>query len=247
MLQRSTSGLFPPIDRAAFRDGLRTIAPLSVPIAVWGVVTGAVMVNAGLSVPMALLMTITVYAGSAQLATLPLLIAGTPLPVIWATALVVNLRFVIFAAASRKVFVSLPRRQRLIAGYLNGDLGFALFTQRFADATEYGTAEQFGYFYGLNIGNWASWQVSSIAGVVLGEVVPSSWGLSLAAYLALLAVLVPMALKLPALAGVVVAGAVALVTLHFPMRTGLLVAVVAGVTVAMAGEAWAARRAKAHA
>lgn len=39
----------------------------------------------------------------------------------------VNLRFVIFSAASRSYFITLPWRQRLLAGNLNGDLGFALF------------------------------------------------------------------------------------------------------------------------
>ena len=45
----------------------------------WGLVTGVAMVHAGLSVPLALLMILTVYAGSAQLASLPLLAAGTPM------------------------------------------------------------------------------------------------------------------------------------------------------------------------
>ena len=40
---------------------------------------GVVMSQAGLSVPLALLMILTVYAGSAQLASLPLLAAGTPM------------------------------------------------------------------------------------------------------------------------------------------------------------------------
>ena len=44
--------------------------------------TGVAMVHAGLSVPLALLMILTVYAGSAQLASLPLLAAGAPMWVV---------------------------------------------------------------------------------------------------------------------------------------------------------------------
>lgn len=230
---------------AAFREGVRVMMPLTVAIAVWGVVTGVAMVNSGMPVWLGVLMTVTVYAGSAQLAVLPLLATGAPLPVVWVTALVVNLRFVIFAASSRAAFVGLPFRQRVLAGYVNGDLGFALFSLRFADDEERGNPEQWGYFYGVALANWAVWEVSSLVGLLLGGLAPTEWGLELAAYLALLAVLVPLASKWPAIAGVVVAGAVALLTVSWPLRSGLLLAVAAGVVVAMLAEQlatwWAVR------
>ena len=234
-----------PVQPAAFREGIRVMMPLAVAIAVWGVVTGVAMVNSGMPVWLGVLMTLTVYAGSAQLAVLPLLATGAPLPVVWATALVVNLRFVIFAASSRSAFVGLPFKQRVLAGYGNGDLGFALFSLRFADEDERGNPEQWGYFYGVALANWVVWEVSSMVGLLLGGLAPTEWGLELAAYLALLAVLVPLASKWPAVAGVLVAGAVALATVGWPLRSGLLVAVVAGVIVAMLAEQvgiwWAVR------
>ncbi len=210
--------------------------PFAAAIAVWGLVTGVAMVNAGLSVPIAILITLTVFAGSAQLAVLPLLITSTPLPVVWVTALLVNLRFVIFAAASRKSFVMLPWQQRMLAGYLNGDLGFALFSRRFADDTVNGTPEQWGYFYGGAVVNWVAWMVASIVGILVGASAPEAWGLNLAAYFALLAVLIPMVHRIPAAAGVLVTAVIAVATVHFPMRLGLLLAVVAGVAVAVGVE-----------
>lgn len=210
--------------------------PFAAAIAVWGLVTGVAMVNAGLSVPIAIVITLTVFAGSAQLAVLPLLITSTPLPVVWVTALLVNLRFVIFAAASRKSFVMLPWQQRMLAGYLNGDLGFALFSRRFADDTVNGTPEQWGYFYGGAVVNWVAWMVASIVGILVGASAPEAWGLNLAAYFALLAVLIPMVHRIPAAAGVLVTAVIAVATVHFPMRLGLLLAVVAGVAVAVGVE-----------
>ena len=56
-----------------FRAGVRDMSGASLGLAAWGLVTGVAMVNAGLSVPMALFMSFTVYAGSAQLAVLPLM------------------------------------------------------------------------------------------------------------------------------------------------------------------------------
>lgn len=237
------SKLLPPIDHAAYREGVKAMTPLGPAITVWGVVTGVAMVNAGLTIPAALVMTFTVFAGSAQLSVMPLLATGAPLPIVWVTALLVNLRFVIFAAASRRSFMHLPWPQRLFASYLNGDLGFALFSRRFANADEYGNPEQWGYFYGLAAVNWVIWQAGSILGFLIGGLMPSDWGFELAAYLALLAVLIPMVQRIPAIAGVVSTAAVAVAAVRLPMRLGLLLAVLVGVTVALLGEAWRDRHA----
>jgi predicted branched-subunit amino acid permease len=187
-------------------------------------------------------MTITVYAGSAQLAVLPLLATGSPQWVVVVTATMVNMRFVLLSAASRRAFVGLPWYQRLLAGYLNGDVVFALFSRRFADAADHGTEEQYGYFLGSWILAWVAWQVGSFAGIFLGGLAPRDWGLELAAYLALLAVLVSMVVKLLVAAGVAVTIVIAVFTAGWPMRLGLLVSIIVGVAVAVGGETIRTRR-----
>ena len=118
-----------------------------------------------------------------------------------------------------------------------------MFSRRFANADEYGNPEQWGYFYGLAAVNWVIWQAGSILGFLIGGLMPSDWGFELAAYLALLAVLIPMVQRIPAIAGVVSTAAVAVAAVRLPMRLGLLLAVLVGVTVALLGEAWRDRHA----
>jgi hypothetical protein len=65
-------------------------------------------------------MSLLVFAGSAQLAVLPLLAGGAPVWVLWATALCVNLRFVIFSAGWRRYFGVLPRGAAAAHGLLRG-------------------------------------------------------------------------------------------------------------------------------
>ena len=72
-----------------------------------------------------------VFAGSAQLAAIPLIAAGAPLWVIWATAFCVNLRFVVFSLHLRDYFMFMPRARRLWLGFFTGDVTYVLFTQRF--------------------------------------------------------------------------------------------------------------------
>jgi predicted branched-subunit amino acid permease len=239
--------MVPSFPSESFREGVRAMSPLALAISVWGIVTGVAIVEAGMPIPAALAFSIFIFAGSAQLATLPLLAVHTPLPVVLVTATLVNMRFVIFSAASRSYFAKLPWQQRLLAGYLNGDLGFALFSRRFAEATDRGTKEQFGYFYGTAVVNWVAWHVASIAGILLGGLAPTSWGLDLAASLALVAVLIPMANRAPAIAGVAVTGVLSVLTVSLPMKLGLLVSVIAGVAVAVTASAWVGRRAEVEA
>ena len=101
------------IERAAFRDGLRISAATLPGIFAWGLVSGLAMVKAGLTMSQAFGMALLVFAGSAQLAALPLIVAHTPVLVIFGTALVVNLRFVIFSAAISPHFTHLSWWRRV--------------------------------------------------------------------------------------------------------------------------------------
>jgi predicted branched-subunit amino acid permease len=221
-------------DRAAWREGFRTGLPTLFGIAAWGLVVGIAMVKAGLTIPQSLGMTLLVFAGSAQLASLPLIVAHAPVWVIFATALVVNLRFVIFSALLAPHFSHLPWKQRFALGYVSGDMTVALFLQRFP--SEEPVAGKLSYLKGLMYPNWAAWQVGSIAGIFLGSAVPPQWGLGFAGTLAIICIMVPLILNKAALCGVLVASAVAVLAFGLPYKLGLLAAVVVGMLTAMAVE-----------
>ena len=76
-------------------------------------------------------MTLLVYAGSAQLTAAPLIVGGAPLWVVLAAAFCVNLRFVVFSLHLRTYQRYLPRGQRLLTGYLTGDLSYVFFARRY--------------------------------------------------------------------------------------------------------------------
>ena len=109
-------------NRQWFADGARAIAPATVAVGLWGFVTGVAMVKAGLTQYEALVMSLVVYAGSAQLTALPLIMTGAPVWLIFLAGMMVNIRFVIFGAAMFPYFRSLSWPRRLWAGFFNGDL-----------------------------------------------------------------------------------------------------------------------------
>jgi predicted branched-subunit amino acid permease len=224
-------------EKHAFREGLKVCAPTMPGIFAWGMVTGMAMVKTGLTIWQALGMTFIVFAGSAQLASLPLIVTNAPLWVVFVTALVVNLRFVIFAAAVGPHFAHLPWYKRIWHGYFNADITVGLFPQRFPAETIYRTEGKVGFFTGIGYPNWAAWQAGSVAGILLASQIPQSWGIGFAGTLALLAVTIPLTINAAALAGVVVAAAAAVAGAALPYRLGLLLAVVVGMMAAMAVDA----------
>ena len=219
------------IQNPEFRRGFSdTVAP-SLGIAAWGLVTGVAMVKSGLSLPLAALMTLVVYAGSAQLAALPLIVAGAPLWVLWATAFCVNLRFVIYSAHWRRYFGHLPRAQRLVLGYLAVDLSYVLFARRFPDAVP--QPEQLPYFWGSAAWNWSSWQGASLLGIVLADRVPTEWGLGFAGVLALLGITYSLLSDKKTWIAAGVAALVAVAAFALPLKLNIVTAIAAGVAIGL--------------
>jgi predicted branched-subunit amino acid permease len=224
------------IDKAAFREGLRIGIPTWFGVGAWGLVVGVAMIKAGLTLPQAFGMTFIVFGGSAQLASLPLIVAHAPVWVIFVTALAVNLRFVIFSAILAPHFYHLPWRTRAIMGFLSGDVSVALFVQRYPDFSH--KLGKLAYLKGLVFPNWGAWQIGSVIGILLGSQVPASWGLGFAGTLAILCVMLPSVINMAAVAGVLAASAVAMLMVNLPYKLGLLIAVIVGMVVAMMCEEW---------
>ena len=207
------------------------MAPLATGIAAWGLMAGVAMVKSGMSVVEALAMTFLVYAGSSQLAAIPLIVAAAPAWVILATGFCVNLRFVVFSLHLRPYLMHLPRWRRLVNGYLTADLTYALFTRRFPQpgVTPEQHAQQEAYLSGNYFVTWASWMTSGVVGVALGNLVPTAWGLGFAGVLCLIGILcslanTPLRLLSAALAGVAAVAAYAL-----PLKLNIVVAIAVAV------------------
>jgi predicted branched-subunit amino acid permease len=218
-----------------YREGFKASAPSLFGMAAWGMVVGIAMIKAGLSLPQALGMTLLVFAGSAQLAALPLIVANAPIWVIFATALIVNLRFLIMSALVAPRFAHLPWMHRTCLGFLTGDISAPLFMQRFPTMWQNAEEErdQVLYLKGLIVPNWFVWQAGSILGILAGSQVPMHWGLGFAGTLAILCILLPLMRNRPGFVGVVVAGVISVVAYELPYKLGLLLAVLIGMTVAM--------------
>jgi predicted branched-subunit amino acid permease len=218
-----------------FRQGALDSLAVAPGLAAWGLMTGVAMMKSGMSTFESLLMGVIVFAGSSQLAAIPLLTAGAPLWVVLATGFCVNLRFVVFSAHMRPYVMHLPLWQRLVTGYLTADLSYVMFTKRFphhgGDAAM--LRSQQAYLAGNSGVNWVAWVGCSVLGVVLANFIPTNWGLGFAGILALLGILCSLASSKLRLVSAGVAGAAAVAAFALPFKLNILVAIAAAVALCL--------------
>ncbi len=218
-----------------YAAGAREMLPQLPGLAAWGLMTGVAMVKAGLSVTEAVAMSLLVYAGSSQLAALPLLVAGAPAWVILATGFCVNLRFVVFSLHLRGYLMHLPRWQRLASGYFSTDMGYVLLTRRHpqpaADAD--GRLARQAYLAGSCAVNWLAWMLPSLAGVVLANFIPTRWGLGFAGILCLVGIMCSLASTRLRVVSMAVAGVVGVAAYALPLKLNIVLAIAASVMACM--------------
>ena len=196
-------------------------------IGAWGLVTGVAMAKSGMGVGVAVVMSLLVFAGSAQLAAVPMIASDAPIWVVWATALCLNLRFVVFSTQWRPYFSHLPKAQRARLMFFAADLNYVLFMRRFPAPVP--SPEQVPYYWGAVTVNAGAWHLMSLLGIALAQRVPESWGLGFAGTVALLTMVLSMlgdrALWLPAL----MAGTAAVAAYALPLKLHVMVAIAAAV------------------
>jgi predicted branched-subunit amino acid permease len=213
--------------RPEFRVGMRDMSPVALGIGAWGLMTGVAMVKSNMSVIEALAMTFLVYAGSSQLAAIPLLVAGAPAWVILATGFCVNLRFVVFSLHLRPYLMHMPRWRRMTHGYLTADMSYALFTRKYPQPplTISEQEAQEAYLTGNYFVTWCAWMGMSVLGIALANFIPQHWGLGFAGVLSLVAIVCSMATTRLRLLAALIAGATAVAAYALPLKLNIVVAI----------------------
>ena len=221
-----------PQARADFLLGLHDFLPQSVGQAPWALVTGTAMAAAGFGPAKAIILNFVAYAATAQLAMLPLYVLHAPIWVIFLTAMVVNLRFVIYSASVRKLFDGTGLLSRTVAAYAMSDRAFGLLA--FRERQGHALTAPRAYYSGASTGAFLSWHSMATVGVLVGARIPPAWQIDFAGTLALIAMLGPFLRDSHDRRAAIVAAVVAIAALTLPYNLGLVAAVLAG----LAAGAW---------
>ncbi|VVP67334.1 Inner membrane protein YgaZ [Pseudomonas fluorescens] len=207
--------------------GVRALLPLIPGVIPFGLLTGVMAINMGMSPGTTMGMTLLFYSGSAQMVALQLLHNGVLPMAIVVTALVINLRFIMYSASLAPHLHALPRRWTWPVSYMLSDQSYALCTLKLSS----GELGRFAHHYyaGTAVSMWLCWQVSVLAGVYVGASIPETWSLGFAIPLSFLALLVPGIRNAASLGAAVVGGAIAVLAVNMPYNLGLVTASIGGV------------------
>jgi 4-azaleucine resistance transporter AzlC len=202
---------------AAFLLGVRALLPMLLGVAPFGVIYGVVALQSGIPPLAAFLMSSLVFAGSAQFLLAQLVGAGAPALLAVGAVGLINLRHALYSASVAPMLHALPRRWKLLLAYLLTDEAYAAAIPHLLREPRSPLAHWI--LFGSGFALWAGWQLATLAGVLLGAQLPADLGLDFA---------LPLIDSRPRLVAALVAGAAAVLLAGLPYKTGLFIAVLAG-------------------
>jgi 4-azaleucine resistance transporter AzlC len=159
----------------AFVDGMHACLPIVLGYLAIGVAFGVVARTAGLSPPEVALMSLLLYAGSAQFAAAGLIGAGASVSAIVVTVFLVNIRHFLYSASLSSRVKPLPMWKSVLIGAELTDETFSVAISRPAD----GRAIPASWLFGLNVTAQTTWLTATTAGALVGRAIPDTRALGL--------------------------------------------------------------------
>lgn len=213
--------------RSEFLAGVRAELPLLLGVVPFGLIFGVLGLAVGIPDWAVVLSSSLIFGGSSQVVFAQLWGAATPPPVIVATVGVVNLRHLLYSAAVAEYLRALPWRWKLLLAYLLTDEAFAAAIKRLRDGPP--TAYRHFFLLGTGLTLWTGWQLSTLAGVLVGEAIPATWSLDFSIALTFIALLVLSVHRRSDAWAALAAAGVVIPALVLPHKLGLLAAAAIGI------------------
>ncbi len=226
---------------SAWRRGAAAAAPLQLATLPFGLIFGALAVQAGMDLTQAMAMTAIVVAGAAQLAAVQLMGEHAPALLAVATGAVINLRMAMYSASIAQHWAGAPLRMRMAAAFLLHDQAYALSIRRALEAPDEPVGARLGFFFGVGAISLCAWLAGSLTGALLGARLPPEWALEFAVPITFIAVVAPLLRTAPHMAAAGVAAGAALALAFLPLGLGLVAAACLGVAAGATVEAALAR------
>lgn len=154
--------------------GFRATLPLALSVAPFGIAYGAIA-RQGMAPWQASLMSVAVFAGTAQFLTASLLAQGVNHWPILLTGVLINLRLVLLSAALTPHMRHTPRWMQPLLAHLLTDESFAVSMAEF----ERHPADPL-FFIGSGLGIFGPWQAATQIGLAFGASIPAGFGLEYA-------------------------------------------------------------------
>lgn len=168
-----------------FSTGFRVSVPVCLGVVPVGISFGILATQAGLTELQAILMSMTVVAGAAQLMSIMMLGQGTAVATIIMATFFINLRHIVMSSAVMARLRDTPIGKKLLGAFVLCDETFAIFSLS--------EGRGFPFLLGSNAALYSSWVASTVAGCLMGGALPDvvAKGFGIAFYAAFFAMLIP--------------------------------------------------------
>ena len=204
--------------------------PLAIAVIPWGILTGALAVQVGMSPLQAQLLSLLTFAGAAQLSCLTLMGAGASLSAIFGSTFVISSRHLLYSVVFREHVLALPQRWRLAIAFVLTDEMFAV-----SQAHTHKTG-QFSALYALVSGYcfYVVWNLATLAGIIAGDLIQNldSLGLDFAIAATFIAMTFGELRRFPIVIAVVVSGFLSVALKAYFSDSYIIIAALIGMAMA---------------
>ncbi len=219
---------------------IRDVLPLAIAVIPWGVLAGSLAIETGLTPLQAQCMSLLVFAGAVQLASLNLIQLLSPWIAIFSTTFVISSRHLLYSAVYRQEALKLPRFKRYLLAFILTDEMFVV-SENYRKETG-----AFSYAYAVTAGVvfYVVWNLASCAGIFLGEALGNTddLGFEFAVAAIFIVMVMPGVTNLPVLGAVLVSAVVAVVSELQGLTYGILLAGLSGMLTGFLLEKWQDKR-----
>ena len=214
--------------------GVRAVMPMVAAVVPFGVTAGVAGLDAGLGAELTLGLSLLVFAGASQLAALQLIDAGAASVLVVITALLINLRMLMYSAHLGPHFQHLGVGWRATMAYMLTDQAYAMTIPRLL-ADDPPPANHW-FYMGVALPLWVCWQLATAFGFWAGTALPASWELGFIVPLIFLALLMPAVRSRPAAIAALVGGSGSVLGQGLPAGLGLTLGALAGIFAGVVAE-----------
>ena len=206
------------------------VIPLTIPVIPFGIIYGVVGVELGLSPLVTFAMSFIIFAGSSQIAFVQLYTAGASPLVMISSVLAINSRHFLYSAVLAQYLNKLNLYWKILLSYLMTDQAFSVSLSYFKKNQK----KTFSHYHMLGSGFtlWLLWQISTLSGIVLGNVIPEALGLEFAIPLTFLSLIIAELKKYDHLLIIIISGAISLITYNFPLKVYIILSAFVGLVAA---------------
>jgi predicted branched-subunit amino acid permease len=139
--------------------------PLAIAVVPWGILTGALAIQIGLSAMQAQLMSLLVFAGAAQLSGMTLMAGGASSLALFGSTFVISARHLLYSIVFREHVIELPQAWRIAIAMVLTDEMFAVSQAHTLRSGDFSPI--FALVSGITF--YLIWNIATLVGIIAGD------------------------------------------------------------------------------